>query len=674
MTFDRDRHAPFEELISASLHGDLTDDERRRLDAHLDGCATCRATLAAFADQRRIMAGLRHVPPPRDLGARVRARIEGGHRTTRRWWQRPPVVFAGIGGGLAVVAGALLALVLLGDRSAPPDVGQASPTVSAPPASLSATPIPTLPPLETPAPTEAATSAAPTPSAEPAPTATPVEASPEPDGYLAVTGPADNQLMTVRDADTGETLAEAPAAVPIAAELSPDGQWVAYIVDVGLSGLTEVRATRIAEGIPSDDPEAPPPADSPVAVGETVVLAESVAGNPFAEQLFWSSHSQYLAFTVVDPDGGGTDVWIFEPAVGAATRATDVGNAYAGSWVPGSSGTSTLWISTAGEIPKSHLWTIHDSAAEISAGDPADSLYPAATNVFQPILSPNGALVIYWTGRMERSGEEYAFVEGGAPWLAENRQSGERGYEFENNRPLFTDVTVDRDAFTSAAIRWAPDSDAFAVWDAAWTGVSQAAVTYPDERRVYLGRATDPRHITWRHALDAGDVPSDSSVVDVKVASTGRHLAITARRPTPGDLALPEAALLLVTRNLGSVADEVQVLRAQAGGWFGPALYSPAGWFGPAATDPRSSSLPLGFPLFPGAEPIGPAAWRSDADPSEITTFYETALREAGFSSIGLGAGTGVSGVIFTDRAGTRWVVSVTEDGAPTEFRVIREP
>ena len=63
------RHEPFEELISASLrHGDLTREERQRLDRHLDTCAECRATLAAFSDQRRIVAGVRHVAPPRDLG------------------------------------------------------------------------------------------------------------------------------------------------------------------------------------------------------------------------------------------------------------------------------------------------------------------------------------------------------------------------------------------------------------------------------------------------------------------------------------------------------------------------------------------------------------------------------------------------------------------------------
>ena len=36
------RHEPFEELISASIHGDLTVDERARLDAHLDTCEQCR--------------------------------------------------------------------------------------------------------------------------------------------------------------------------------------------------------------------------------------------------------------------------------------------------------------------------------------------------------------------------------------------------------------------------------------------------------------------------------------------------------------------------------------------------------------------------------------------------------------------------------------------------------
>ena len=119
------RHEPFEELISASLNGDLTADERRRLDAHLDGCPQCRDTLAAFSDQRRIIAGLRHVAPPRDLGARVRAGVESA---SVPWWRKPTTIFTAVGGTLAAVTGALLALVVLNGNPSDPNVGQVSPT------------------------------------------------------------------------------------------------------------------------------------------------------------------------------------------------------------------------------------------------------------------------------------------------------------------------------------------------------------------------------------------------------------------------------------------------------------------------------------------------------------------------------------------------------------------
>ena len=55
MTF-RGNHV--DELISASLTGDLTDAERAELDAHLARCERCRATLAAFKAERRILSGL----------------------------------------------------------------------------------------------------------------------------------------------------------------------------------------------------------------------------------------------------------------------------------------------------------------------------------------------------------------------------------------------------------------------------------------------------------------------------------------------------------------------------------------------------------------------------------------------------------------------------------------
>lgn len=372
--------------------------------------------------------------------------------------------------------------------------------------------------------------------------------------------------------------AEAPSGPPIAAELSPDGQWVAYINERGLSGHVEVRALRISEPLEVSDPEAPEPVDSSVAVGDTVLLGTGVAGSPFVERLSWSADGRYLAFTLLDLEGGGADAWIFDAADGETSRLTDVGNAYAGSWVPDGAGGRLLWVSTADETPRSHL-VMFDDAADIAVRDPADGSFPPAENVFQPLLSPNGALVIYWNGRMQRTGEDWAFTEGGTPWLANNVGDGGAGYDFENSQPVFTDLTVGRNGFASAAISWALDSDAFAVWDAQWTGVSQGAEgQYPDQRRVYLGRATDVRHVTETHALDAGDLPEDASVVDVKVAGTGRHLAITARRPVPGDLAAPQADLLLVTRNTGDTADEVVDFDARDEGWYGPALFTSEEW------------------------------------------------------------------------------------------------
>lgn len=560
MTFNR--HEAWEELISASLAGDLSSDERRRLDGHLETCAECRATLAAFADQRRIVSGLRHVPVPRDLDARVRAGIAGGSSAGLPWWRRPTAIFAGVGGGLAVVAGALLALVLLNGSPGDPEVGDASPT-SSPAASPAGSERPIMPPESAP-PSESTSG---TPSPEPAPTATPVEASPEPDVYLALTGPYDNLALTVRDGATGDTLLEAatPAGAPIAAELSPGGRWLASVTELGPSGMNEISAINLAD------------TDSAVGVGETVSLAQSTGGDAFAQPLSWAPDGTLLAFTVADPEDGSIDVWLFAPSAGEAWRLTDGADAYAGSWTMDESGAARVWVSLAGATPRSVLMS--PTAPGADPVDPTASSESEATNVFQPLLSPNGAYVIFWSGTMRREGAGWIFDEGGAPWLAEVQSEDGLAFEFVNARQLFTDLSIRREGFASARVVWAPDSDRFAVWSTAWTATSQGrdGVRYPDPARVYSGRATDPRHVTQEHALDAGDVPEGSRVVDVKIAPTGRHLAITAARQRAGALEAPRADLLLVTRNTGSVADAVEIIRSADDGWFGPAAYDVGG-------------------------------------------------------------------------------------------------
>jgi hypothetical protein len=509
------------------------------------------------------------VAPPRDLGARVRGGIEAGAFVPLPWWRRPAVILATVGGGLAAVAGVLLALVVLGalpDQSA---VGN-SPTPSA---SLSAAPSASVVASATPVP--ASPSVAPSASAAPTPTPAPtVQPSPEPDAYLALTGPFDNLLLTARDGATGETLVEAetvPPGGPTEGELSPDGDWFAYGTPFGQKGTWEVFATRIGEASGRD---------TPVAIGATAISIEGQDGGSFLQHMAWSPDGRYLAFTVSGLGDGSVDAFVFDPSTGVTTRLTDVGSAYAGSWVenPDQPGTYDLWVSVAGPEPVSYLVpVVDDRGAPLEDVDPAATALSTLDGVFQPIVSPNGAFVIYWRGTMAQSGADWTLAEGGAPYLAEHRWEAGRTASFENERQLFADLTIGRSAFASGAVAWGPDSDAYAFWDLEWTGTSQGSngVEYPDPERVYFSHATDARGITQTHALDAGDIPAGTRVVDVAIAPTGRHLAITAARPSAGLMDPPHADLLLVTRNTGSQADEVRVLGsgADGGGWYGPAGY-----------------------------------------------------------------------------------------------------
>ena len=163
--------------------------------------------------------------------------------------------------------------------------------------------------------------------------------------------------------------------------------------------------------------------------------------------------------------------------------------------------------------------------------------------------------------------------EGGEPYLAQH--DVEDG-TFRSERPLFSDLDVGHDGwFRYAGISWSSDGDAYAIWDAAWTGASQGgdALQYPDQRRVYFGHASDARGLTRAHAIDEADLPTDTTVVDAKAGPTGEHLLVTVRYPLPGDLSRPRADLLLIERNTGSEADIVTDLGFNDEGWFGPAAF-----------------------------------------------------------------------------------------------------
>jgi len=547
---DANRHERFEELISASLSGDLSDDEERLLADHLAGCAACRATQAAFAEQRRLVAGLRHLPAPSSLSYRVHAGIESGRGADLPFWRRPGTALFGLAGAGALAAGVLLGAMLINVAN-PEPVG----TTVAPSASIGS-PSPVASASEAPTPTPSSPTPVPTPTIPP-----------EPESYLAVTGPADNQVLTTRDGATGQTTAELPPPEggPIAAAKSPDGEWLAYIAqDHAGSGLIKVWAYRASDG-------------------SAVPLGDGVGGSPFLEQLSWSPDGRYLAYALAyqDPiEGALTDAWLLdtEGAEGPEIhRITFGANAVVGSFDAG----GALWVSLAAAEPASYRLP-----AEVvpSSVDLAPESVTAAANAslpgwFQPLLSPDGAYAIAWRGVMDMETDPWAFGSGGEPMLMEatllDSAAGSRIV------PLFSDLTGLAGGFRSAAIAWGPDSDAIAVWGATWIGDTPDpdGTTYPDPRRVYLGRASEQEPINGTRVLDAGDIPAEvAAIVDVAISIDGRHLAITGLYPTEGTLSVPRADLFLVRRNTGSVADELIELRGKDGeGWFGPAVYAPGG-------------------------------------------------------------------------------------------------
>ena len=105
--------------------------DRRRVDAHLAGCAACRELLADLQAIRSLAATLEPLEPPPRVWRDVRRRVAAEGRAPRvaaRWWSRwsvggaGPIRAAGLwsrwsvgGTALAAAAGIVLAVVLAGN-------------------------------------------------------------------------------------------------------------------------------------------------------------------------------------------------------------------------------------------------------------------------------------------------------------------------------------------------------------------------------------------------------------------------------------------------------------------------------------------------------------------------------------------------------------------------------
>ena len=525
-----------DELISASLSGDLTDAERAALDAHLAGCETCRATLAAFKAERRIVSGLPIVDPPRDLPARVRTGIEAG-RFARPWWSRPGSVVPLLASA-AVFAAVILAVNFFGKLQIGP-VGQASgspeATGSTPPSS------------------SAIGSAGPST----APTGSPLFLGPGQLRYLSLTGAplAPSHLSFINDATGASIDLGTGSGPPIAAALSPDGRWLAYITQKGETGANEVWALHLTDS--------------------TVVPLGCSEAASFTDRLAWSSDGTYLAFTLVAADlgsasgcpandgaAGTADAWLYDVAHGERLRLTRSGNAYSAAFMPGNDQATppTLLVSFAAERP----WT-----EAVPLASDASNLV-RIEGVFLPLISADGSRAIFWNGTMTSNGGSWHFSLGGMPQLSEDFRSAGAASAWIGT-PVFSDlVLVGGEGFASGDFAWGPGSDQFAFWNGAWTGAPQSADgTYPSQQDVYVGRIGGG-------LLKAGSRLYRAAigfVVDVAFAPDGGSVAVTIGLPSAGIGDPPHSNLQIVPLGGGKA-------RTIGGGvtpppWNGPAVFGP---------------------------------------------------------------------------------------------------
>jgi len=115
------------ESLGAHALGQLSDDERVALEAHLEGCAECRAELASLAGVARLLPladpeRFAEAPaPPPLLGERIAATIAAERRSSRR--RRWRFGLAWSGAAAAMAAATVLAVFVLADGgdSGPPE-------------------------------------------------------------------------------------------------------------------------------------------------------------------------------------------------------------------------------------------------------------------------------------------------------------------------------------------------------------------------------------------------------------------------------------------------------------------------------------------------------------------------------------------------------------------------
>jgi len=524
-----------DELISAAISGDISEREQAQLDAHLDTCESCRQTMAAWAEQRRMVATMRQAPVPRDLGPRIRAGIESGAFAVP-WWRRTGLLVGSVA-GLATVAAALVAVAVISGLLPRNQVA----STGSPIASASG--------IASAAPTGAPTDAPATPTAEPTPRLPQAMLIPAARFKYELTDGTSS--LELADPAEGRAIPVDESAFPIDAATSPNGMWTAFSLQGDGSGLVSSYAF-------STD-------------NELVRLTNRGQYSPFA-RFTWSPSGTLLAYTALDVSGNA-DVWVLN--VGTANpkpaRLTNTGRSFVGSFVDD----THLFVSSAanGE-PVSYEVEISSDGQIGKATDPASIAQQTYPGVFLPVDNREGAgqagAVAYWRGEMALEGESWLFTRGGMLYWHDTTS----GNAFDDSDPQVFDtlqIQPGGAAFESAKFDWGPDGDGFAVWEARWTGIDEGD-GFPDEGRAYFGHLASGLHISSDQALDPADTQG-IRVVDVALGGA-QYLGITVvtESGAEGGSYGPTAELRLVTRHTGDVADTIEKI-GQNRVWNGPPIY-----------------------------------------------------------------------------------------------------
>ena len=118
---------PETELIPL-LRGELSNEERARVQHHVDDCAECRTSMEQLAaTMRTVSRRLEELPTPEWSAYRRELRLKMAAREEARahpWW-RPSVIWTALGTAAVAVAALVLALVMRPSHTGgPPQVDQ----------------------------------------------------------------------------------------------------------------------------------------------------------------------------------------------------------------------------------------------------------------------------------------------------------------------------------------------------------------------------------------------------------------------------------------------------------------------------------------------------------------------------------------------------------------------